>query len=170
MSACTRAITCSRRGAQRLKLAWTAWKLVRGRGELPRLHPKFPVATFEQLEEPLGLLDASLYQPFVRFIETTSESWSYAPGQPQWLVGRREPAATGDHLSGWPVAPPLGQLPAARRRWPTCSTSSRPSTAAKATPRWPAAKQRHRLHVLRDARRTAPAGGMVRQVGGRSER
>jgi Fe-S-cluster containining protein len=63
---------------QRLKLAWAAWKLVRGRGELPRLHPKFPVATFEQLEQPLGLLDASLYQPFVRFIETTSESWSYA--------------------------------------------------------------------------------------------
>ena len=78
----------------RLKLAWTAWKLVRGRGELPRLHPKFPVATFEQLEQPLGLLDASLYQPFVRFIETTSESWSYA-------VANR---------SGWSVVESLRQL------------------------------------------------------------
>ena len=79
---------------QRLKLAWAAWKLVRGRGELPRLHPKFPVATFEQLEQPLGLLDASLYQPFVRFIETTSESWSYA-------VANR---------GGWSVTESLRQL------------------------------------------------------------
>ncbi len=79
---------------QRLKLAWTAWKLVHGRGELPRLHPKFPPATFEQLEQPLGLLDASLYQPFVRFIETTSESWSYA-------VANR---------SGWSVVESLRQL------------------------------------------------------------
>jgi Predicted Fe-S-cluster oxidoreductase len=79
---------------QRLKLAWTAWKLVRGSGELPRLHPKFPVATFEQLEQPLGLLDVSLYQPFVRFIETTSESWSYA-------VANR---------GGWSVVESLRQL------------------------------------------------------------
>ena len=27
------------------------------------LHPQFPAATFEQLEQPLGRLDASLYQP-----------------------------------------------------------------------------------------------------------
>ena len=79
---------------QRLKLAWTAWKMLRGRGRLPSLHPKFPVATFEQLEQPLGLLDASLYQPFVRLIETTSESWSYA------LANR----------SGWSVTESLRQL------------------------------------------------------------
>jgi Fe-S-cluster containining protein len=80
--------------SQRIKLAWTAWKLVHGRGEMPRLHPQFPVATFEQLEQPLGLLDASLYQPFVRFIETTAESWSYA-------VANR---------SGWSVVESVRQL------------------------------------------------------------
>ena len=63
---------------QRIKLAWAAWKMVRGRGELPKLHPQFPAATFEQLEQPLGLLDASLYQPLARFTEATAESWSYA--------------------------------------------------------------------------------------------
>ncbi len=38
----------------------------------------FPVATFEELEEPLGALDAAIYQPLNRLIETTAVSWSYA--------------------------------------------------------------------------------------------
>jgi lysine-N-methylase len=63
---------------QRIKLAWAAWKMVRGRGELPKLHPQFPVATFDQLEQPLGRMDPALYQPLARFIEATAESWSYA--------------------------------------------------------------------------------------------
>jgi hypothetical protein len=63
---------------QRLKLAWAAWKMVRGRGPLPKLHPQFPAATFEQLEEPLGRMDPALYQPLARFIAATAESWSYA--------------------------------------------------------------------------------------------
>jgi len=64
--------------AERWRLAWAAWKFVRGRGKLPKLHPSFPDATFEQLEQPLGALDASTYQPLNRMIETTAASWSYA--------------------------------------------------------------------------------------------
>jgi lysine-N-methylase len=79
---------------QRLRLAWAAWAFVRGRGQLPKLHPQFPAATFEQLEEPLGRLDAALYLPLTRFIETTAESWSYA------LANR----------SGWSVTESLRQL------------------------------------------------------------
>ena len=63
---------------KRWRLALAAWKVVRGRGNLPRLHPAFPAATFEQLEEPLGVLDPAIYQPLNRMIETTAVSWSYA--------------------------------------------------------------------------------------------
>jgi hypothetical protein len=52
--------------------------MVRGRGKLPRLHPAFPEATFEALEQPLGVLDATIYQPLARLIETSATSWSYA--------------------------------------------------------------------------------------------
>jgi hypothetical protein len=79
---------------QRIKLAWTAWGMVRGRGPLPQLHPQFPAATFEQLEEPLGRLEGGLYQPFSRFIEASAESWSYA------LANR----------GGWSVTESLRQL------------------------------------------------------------
>jgi len=63
---------------ERWRLAVAAWKFVRGRGQLPRLHAIFPEATFEQLERPLGLLDPAIYQPLNRMIETTAVSWSYA--------------------------------------------------------------------------------------------
>ena len=63
---------------ERWRLAVAAWKFVRGRGALPDLHPAFPPATFEQLEEPLGVLDPALYQPLSRMLETTAVSWSYA--------------------------------------------------------------------------------------------
>lgn len=79
---------------QRLKLATAAWAMVRGRGKLPRLHPRFPEATFEQLEQPLGRLDPALYQPFSRLIETASESWSYC------LANR----------GGWSIVESLRQL------------------------------------------------------------
>lgn len=62
---------------ERWRLAWAAWSFVRGSGQLPRLHPTFPDATFEQLEEPLGRQPPEIYQPFARLIETTAVSWSY---------------------------------------------------------------------------------------------
>lgn len=63
---------------ERLRLATAAWAMVRGRGKLPRLHPGFPEATFDALEQPLGVLDGSVYQPLARLIETSATSWSYA--------------------------------------------------------------------------------------------
>jgi lysine-N-methylase len=60
------------------QLAIAAWKFVRGLGSVPALHPAFPAATFEQLEQPLGLLDPGVYQPLARMIETSAVSWSYA--------------------------------------------------------------------------------------------
>jgi lysine-N-methylase len=63
---------------ERWRLAVAAWKLVRGRGKLPRLHPAFPATSFEQLEQPLGVLDSAIYQPLSRLIETAAVSWSYA--------------------------------------------------------------------------------------------
>jgi lysine-N-methylase len=72
---------------ERWRLAVAAWKLARGRGSLPKLHPKFPDATFEQLEQPLGALDAAVYQPLARMVETTATSWSYAlAGRGGWSV------------------------------------------------------------------------------------
>jgi lysine-N-methylase len=63
---------------ERWRLAIAALKLVRGRGRLPALHPLLPAATFADLEQPLGTLDAAIYQPLARMIETTAVSWSYA--------------------------------------------------------------------------------------------
>jgi lysine-N-methylase len=65
----------------RLQLAWWAVKMVVGRGRLPRVHPKFPSATFRQLEQPLGLLDPSLYRPLARYFETSTASYQYALGE-----------------------------------------------------------------------------------------
>lgn len=62
----------------RWNLAWTAWQFARGRGHVPRLVAEFPEATFEQLEAPLGALDAAVLQPLARLVETTAVSWSYA--------------------------------------------------------------------------------------------
>jgi lysine-N-methylase len=62
----------------RWRLVDAAWRFVRGHGQLPRLHPTFPAATFDQLEQPLGVLDPAIYQPLARMIETTAVSWCYA--------------------------------------------------------------------------------------------
>lgn len=79
---------------ERFKLMWAAFRFVRGRGELPRLHTTFPRATFEQLDEPLGVLDAAVYQPLARMLETSAVSWSYA------LANRR----------GWSIVESLRML------------------------------------------------------------
>jgi lysine-N-methylase len=63
---------------QRWRLIAAAWKLVRGKGTLPRLHPDLPMGTFADLERPLGLLAPAVYLPLDRLIETSAQSWSYA--------------------------------------------------------------------------------------------
>lgn len=78
----------------RLRLARDAWRIVRGRGTVPPLHPLFRPATFERLEAPLGVLEPAVYQPLARLIETTALSWSYA------LSNR----------SGWSIVESVGML------------------------------------------------------------
>jgi lysine-N-methylase len=63
---------------ERWRLILAAWRFIRGSGQLPKMYPAFPEATFEQLEQPLGVLDPAIYQPLARMIETTGVSWSYA--------------------------------------------------------------------------------------------
>jgi hypothetical protein len=78
----------------RFQLAWWAGKMVWGRGALPRVHPEFPAATFEQLNQPLGLMDGSLYQPLARYFETSAASYQYALGD----------------RGGWPIIESYRQL------------------------------------------------------------
>lgn len=63
---------------ERWRLAVGAWAVVRGKGPTPRLHPAFPETTFDELEKPLRALDAAVYLPLNRLIETSAVSWSYA--------------------------------------------------------------------------------------------
>jgi lysine-N-methylase len=63
---------------ERWQLMWAAWRFVRGRGKVPRLHPLYPEATFEQLEQPLGTLGVAIMNPLARMFETTAVSGSYA--------------------------------------------------------------------------------------------
>jgi lysine-N-methylase len=64
--------------SQRWRLWQAAWRVVWGRGTLPRLLPDLPPARFEHLEQPLGALPPPLYAPLNRFLETSAVSWSYA--------------------------------------------------------------------------------------------
>lgn len=64
----------------RFQFAWWATKMAVGRGRLPRVHQQFPTATFRQLDQPLGLLEASLYRPLARYFETSAASYQYALG------------------------------------------------------------------------------------------
>jgi hypothetical protein len=73
--------------SSRFKMAWWAVKMVWGRGRLPRVHPEFPQPTFAELEQPLGKLDAAIYQPLARYFETTTSSYQYALAQKSgWTV------------------------------------------------------------------------------------
>lgn len=76
-----------RRWFERVHLAKTAWRMTRGRGSLPKIHPGFPAATFAQLDEPLGKVDPAVLKPLSRFLETSAESQIYAlANRSQWTV------------------------------------------------------------------------------------
>lgn len=62
----------------RWQLMTAAWRFVRGRGKVPRIHSFYPEATFEQLEQPLGNLGTAVMTPLARMFETTAASGSYA--------------------------------------------------------------------------------------------
>ena len=63
---------------QRLGVAGTAVKLVRGQGPLPTLIDGFPAATFADLERPLGALDPKILVPLDGYFESLVASWRYA--------------------------------------------------------------------------------------------
>ncbi len=62
----------------RAELVRTSWKCVRGKGHTPDYGNAFPPATFEAIEQPLGVKAPEIYIPLNRLIETTSESFLYA--------------------------------------------------------------------------------------------
>jgi hypothetical protein len=63
---------------QRLGVAGTAMKLVRGQGALPALIEGFPTVTFSDLERPLGAMDPELLAPLDGYFESLIASWRYA--------------------------------------------------------------------------------------------
>jgi lysine-N-methylase len=131
----------------RWNLAWAAWRFVRGKGKLPPLPPAFPEATFEQLEEPLGLLDAAVYQPLSRMVETTAASWSYAlANRGGWSVIESVRMLvltypTSLWLLRWIAA---GRVPTAADLPEIITALDRGQGYAPLS----GGKQRHRLHVL----------------------
>ncbi|MCE9556127.1 MAG: YkgJ family cysteine cluster protein [Planctomycetes bacterium] len=65
------------------KLLRATWRMMRGRGALPPLHPTFPATTFAALEQPLGELHPSLLKPEVlrpieRYLALSAASYQYA--------------------------------------------------------------------------------------------
>jgi lysine-N-methylase len=68
----------SRHWFERGHLTAIAWRMMRGTGSLPKIHPEFPAATFAQLEEPLGKVGPAVLKPLSRFLETSAESHVYA--------------------------------------------------------------------------------------------
>ena len=73
--------------ATRWQMFWWALRMVRGRGTLPHVVPQYPTAAFDDLESPLGRLDAAIYQPLFRYFETTASSYQYAlASKPGWSV------------------------------------------------------------------------------------
>jgi len=73
---------------QRWRMTVAAWAFARGKGDVPRLHPDFPEASFEAIEErALGHLDEAIQRPLVRYFETMAVSKQYAVlSRPGWSV------------------------------------------------------------------------------------
>ncbi|MEO8270771.1 MAG: YkgJ family cysteine cluster protein [Aureliella sp.] len=94
----------------RLDLAGTSWKCLRGSGKTPVLGNAFPAATFEYLEQPLGIKSPDVYLPLSRLIETTSESFLYA------LANRGRWSVT-DSIRGLGLLFPIGMW---LLRWQAC--------------------------------------------------
>jgi lysine-N-methylase len=58
-------------------------RVARTRGALPAVHPKFPAASVEQLERPLGALGEEVLRPLIRFFEAHALSHQYALAEPR---------------------------------------------------------------------------------------
>lgn len=64
--------------SQRSEMARSLFRLVRGKGKLPKIGPAFPLAQFDDLEHPLGQLAPAIDYPLARLIEASSSSYIYA--------------------------------------------------------------------------------------------
>ena len=64
--------------SQRLDLARSLFRMVRGKGKMPKIEPAFPLAEFADLEHPLGQLAPEIDYPLARLIEASSASYIYA--------------------------------------------------------------------------------------------
>lgn len=67
----------------RAHLASVIWSMVRGRGNLPKLHPTFPAIDFKTLEQPLAtlhpqLIRPELQKPLERYLATSAASFQFA--------------------------------------------------------------------------------------------
>lgn len=73
--------------AERFRLLRAAWTIAKGKGDLPRIHPGLPAATFDQLEQPLGSLPAEVIRPIADFFETNAAAVRYCgSGHFGWSV------------------------------------------------------------------------------------
>jgi hypothetical protein len=76
----------------RVRLVRAIWKMLRGRGAMPALHPTFPPAAFATLEEPLGTLNPALIsletlRPIERYLATSATSYQYAlANRSRWTI------------------------------------------------------------------------------------
>ena len=68
-------IGVARRG--RLALAWSMWRMLRGRGRLPDLQQGLPDVSFTELEEPLGPLSADAVAALTRYYSIKLESLQF---------------------------------------------------------------------------------------------
>lgn len=72
--------------SERWRMAWSALRIVRGKGKVPLVHGDLPETTFQALERPLGHLGEAVQRPFLRFFETQLASKQFAvvcrPGWP----------------------------------------------------------------------------------------
>lgn len=63
---------------ERWRLLSVSTRFARGKGDVPAIHPGFENATFDELEQPLGLLAPEVNAPLTRFFETHATSKYYA--------------------------------------------------------------------------------------------
>ncbi|MFO1064336.1 MAG: YkgJ family cysteine cluster protein [Pirellulales bacterium] len=62
----------------RLRMVRNAWRSLRGKGPAPVVDPCYPDVDLKELDQAAGILDAEIYKPLNRFLETTSSSFLYA--------------------------------------------------------------------------------------------
>src|SRR5205823_14265497 len=71
-------------GRGRLTLLAAAWRFVRARGTVPRMHRLIPEATFEQGEEPAGATPHEVEEVLERYYVMKVGSLQFCP--PSWRL------------------------------------------------------------------------------------